>query len=415
MSNTFFSQVLDDPYYIGNNEYLSVITTGKVRVEGEVTRDFNKDAAAKAGLLRVNTKTKETAFIDLNACSEVGDRYRCVVVIDNIAYVMRTQKKHVDSVVRIAAVDLATNKVSMIEEKAVSIHGTETPKTFCGHFNFGRPIVVGKKIIYPPLNSGVIIVFDTETTSFVAHDVPDDTASIWCTYVPELNEVLFFPYGNKTTKLLVLNLTTNEHKFIDAPVASTFYNAFSHNGKAVGVPLTMGGVVDQMHFWVYDGKTVEAFEYFPTAHPTGNSMMGFKYGVEDNNVFYTHTCWNTGNELVKFDLTTNTVETVKTDFHLGAKPFVLNKEVYLFPSIQNPEMTDAPSSVFKVQGDKLVEEFKLPTNNVTYGPINNTDNSILLVPYRFDLNEDNKLSSVLTIVDLDTKSASTVNIELELE
>lgn len=415
MSNTFFSQVLDDPYYVGNNEYLSVITAGKVRVEGEVTRDFNKDAAAKAGLLRVNTKTKETTFVDFDVHSEEGDRYRCVVVVDNIAYVMRTQKKHVDSVVRIAAVDLATNQVTMIEEKAVSIHGTETPKTFCGHFNFGRPIVIGKKIVYPPLNSGVVIVFDTETTSFVSHDVPDDTASIWCTYVSELNEVVFFPYGNKTTKLLVLNLTSNQHKFIDASIASTFYNAFSHNGKAIGVPLTMGGIVDQMHFWVYDGKTVESFEYLTTAHPTGNSMMGFKYGVEDNNIFYTHTCGNTSNELVKFDLTRHSVETIKTDFHLGAKPFVLNNEVYLFPSIQNPEMANAPSSVFKIQGNKLIEEFKLPTNNVTYGPINNTDNSILLVPYRFDLNANNKLSSVLTVVDFDTKSAETVNIELELE
>jgi len=415
MSNTFFSHVLDDPYYIGNNEYLSVITTGKARVEGEATRDFNKDAAAKAGLLRVNTATKQTTFIDFNALSEVGDRYRCVVVIDNIAYVMRTQKKHVDSVVRIAAVDLATNKVTMIEEKAASIHGTETPKTFCGHFNFGRPIVVGKKIIYPPLNSGVAIVFDTETTKFVAHDVPNDTASIWCTYVPELNEVVFFPYGNKTTKLLVLNLTTNEHKFIDAPIASTFYNAFSHNGKAVGVPLSMGSAVDKMHFWVYDGAAVEAFEYLPSSTETNTGMMGFKYGVESDNVFYTHTCWNTGNELVKFDLINKTVETVKTNFHLGAKPFVLNKEVYLFPSIQNPGMTDAPSSVFKVQGNILVEDFALPTNNVTYGPINDSDNTILLVPYRFDLNDDNKLSSVLTIINLDTKSAETVDIELELE
>ena len=415
MSNIFFSHVLDDPYYIGNGEYLSVITTGKVRVEGEAVRDFNKDAAAKAGLLRVNTRTKETTFIDFNKHSEVGDRYRCVEVIDGIAYVMRTQKKHVDSVVRIAAVNLATNEVTMIEEKAVSIHGTETPKTFCGHFNFGRPITVGKKIIYPPLNSGVVIVFDTETTTFVAHDVPDDTASIWSTYVPELNEVVFFPYGNKTTKLLVLNLTTNEHKFIEAPVESTFYKAFTFNGKAIGVPLTMGGVVDKMHFWVYNGNSIEAFDYLPTAHPTGNSMMGFKYGVEDNNTFYTHTCWNTGNELVKFDLINNTMETVKTDFNLGAKPFVLNKEVYLFPSIQGPEMTDAPASVFKVQNDKIVEDFKLPTNNVTYGPINATDNTILFVPYRFDVNIDNKLSSVLTIVDLTTKSAETVNIELELE
>ena len=134
MSTTFFSQVLDDPYYVNSNEYLSVITSGKVRTEGEQARDINKDAAAKAGLLRVNTETNQTNFIDFHKYSEPGDRYRCVVVVDNIAYVMRTQKKHVDSIVRMAAVDLDTNEVTMIEEKAVSIHGTETPKTFCGHF-----------------------------------------------------------------------------------------------------------------------------------------------------------------------------------------------------------------------------------------------------------------------------------------
>lgn len=413
MSNTFFTHVLDDPYYIGDNEYLSVITTGKVRVEGETTRDFNKDAAAKAGLLRVNTQTKETVFIDFNKYSEAGDRYRCVEVVDGVAYVMRTQKKHIDSIVRIAAVDLATNEVTMIEEKAVSIHGTETPKTFCGHFNFGRPIVVGKKIVYPPLNSGVAIVFDTETRTFVAHDVPDDTASIWCTYVPELNEVVFFPYGNKTTKLLVLNLTTNEHKFIDAPVQSTFYNAFSRNGKAIGVPLNMGPT-NKMFFWVYDGKTIEALEYVPLAEDTNTGMMGFKYGVESDNVFYTHTCWNKGNELVKFDLTNKTVTSIKTDLPLGAKPFVANGEVFLFPSIQNPSMSDAPASVYKVAGSQLTEDFKLPTNNLTYGPINQSSKSILFVPYRFDL-VDNKLNSVLTIVDLENKSADTVNISLELE
>lgn len=414
MSTTFFSHVLDDPLYIGNNEYLSVITTGKARVEGEASRDFNKDAAAKAGLLRVNVKTKETTVVDFNAHSEIGDRYRCVVVIDNVAYVMRTQKKHVDSIVRIAAVDLTTNEVTMIEEKAVSIHGTATPKTFCGHFNFGRPIVVGKKIVYPPLNSGVVIVFDTETKSFVAHDVPDDTASIWSTYVPELNEVVFFPYGNKTTKLLVLNLTTNEHKFINAPVESTFYNAFSHNSKAIGAPLNMGST-DKMYFWVYNGTAVEAFEYLPSVGDTTTGMMGFKYGVEKDNVFYTHTCWEKGFELVKFDLINHTVETVKTDLALGAKPFISGNNVYLFPSIQNPQMTDAPASVFKVEGSKVVEQFKLPTNNITYGPINDSDNTILFVPYRFDLNADNNLSSVLTIVDLNTSSAETVNIELELE
>ena len=45
MSTTFFSQVLDDPYYVNSNEYLSVITSGKVRTEGEQARDINKDAA----------------------------------------------------------------------------------------------------------------------------------------------------------------------------------------------------------------------------------------------------------------------------------------------------------------------------------------------------------------------------------
>ena len=117
MSTTFFSQVLDDPYYVNSNEYLSVITSGKVRTEGEQHRDINKDAAAKAGLLRVNTETNQTEFIDFHKYSEPGDRYRCVEVVDNVAYVMRTQKKHVDSVVRMAAVNLDTNEVEMIEEK----------------------------------------------------------------------------------------------------------------------------------------------------------------------------------------------------------------------------------------------------------------------------------------------------------
>lgn len=414
MSNISFSQVLDDPYFIGNDEYIVVVTSGKVRAEGEASRDFNKDAAAKAGLLRVNTKTKQTTFVDLNAHSEPGDRYRGVEVVDGVAYIMRTQKKHVDSVVRIAAVDLATNQVQMIEEKAVSIHGTETPKTFCGHFNFGRPIVVGKKIIYPPLNSGVIIVFDTETKVTVAHDVPDNTASIFSTYIPELNEVVFFPYGNRTSKLLVLNLTTNEHRFVDAPVESTFYHAFTHNGKAYGSPLTMGGAVDKMYFWSYDGKTVEAYEYIPSASTTGTGMMGFKYGVKNDNTFYTHTCWNKGYALVKFDLENNTVESINTDMALGAKPFVLKDEVYLFPSIQNPKMSNAPASVFKVTGSKLVEDFKLPTNNVTFGPINTTGTSLLFVPFNFNL-EGTSLSSELTVVDLDTKQAQLIPVSLELE
>ena len=212
MNTTFFSHVLDDPLYIGNSEYVTVVTSGKVNVIGEA-RDVNKDAAAKAGMLRVNTKTGSTQFINFNALSEPGDRYRGAVEVNGVVYVMRTQKKHIDSVVRIAAVNLADNSVEMIEERAVSIHGTETPKTFCGHFNFGRPITVGNKIVYPPLNSGVVIVFDTETRQSVAHDVPNDFSSIWSTYVPATNEVVFFPYGNLTTRLLVLNLTTNEYSF----------------------------------------------------------------------------------------------------------------------------------------------------------------------------------------------------------
>lgn len=414
MSNISFSQVLDDPFYVGENEYISVVTSGKVRIAGESVRDFNKDAAAKSGLLRVNTKTKEVTFIDFSALSEPGDRYRGVEVVNNTAYVMRTQKKHVDSVVRIAAVNLTTNTVKMIEEKAVSIHGTESPKTFCGHFNFGRPIVVGSKIIYPPLNSGVIIVFDTETNTFVAHDVPDDTASIFSTYIPELNEVVFFPYGNKTTKLLVLNLTTNEHKFVEAPDSSTFYHAFTHNGKAYGSPLSMSNPTDTMYFWSYDGTSVHSYKYVPSSSLTGTGMIGFKYGVKHNNEFYTHTCWDEGHELVKFNLDNNSVTSIKTNKALGAKPFVLNNEVYLFPSIQNPKMGNAPASVFKVSGDSLTEEFELPTNNITFGPINESNTSVLLVPFEFSL-EGTTLNSELTVIDLENKQAETIPITLALE
>lgn len=414
MFKTFFSQVLDDPYYVNNNEYLSVITTGKVRVEGEQTRDINKDAAAKAGLLRVNTKTNETQFIDFHKHSEPGDRYRCVAVVDNTAYVMRTQKKHVDSVVRMAAVDLSTNNVEMIEEKAVSIHGTETPKTFCGHFNFGRPITVGKKIVYPPLNSGVIIVFDTETRQIVAHDVPDDTASIWGTYIPELNEVTFFPYGERTNKLLVLNLTTDEHKFVEAPNASAFYKTFAYEGKAIGVPLVMDDV-DLMHFWIYDGEKIDTVEYTPSATSSSTGMMGFKYGTMNEGLFYTHTCWDQGNELVKFDVANKTIESIKTDLPLGAKPVISNNSVYLFPSIGNPSMNNAPNKVYRIVDSELVNDFDLPTNNVTYGPINDSDQSVLMVPYRFDLNDNMKLETELTIIDLQDSKAHSINVELELE
>ena len=143
---------------------MSVITNGKARHEGEETRDFNKDAGARAGLLRINAD--KTTFVDFFDKSDNGDRYRGVAVVGNTAYVMRTQKDKVDSIIRVAAVDLTTNEVTMIEEKGVNVHGSETPKTFCGHFNFGRPITVGTKIIYPPVMSGMIIVFDTVANTF---------------------------------------------------------------------------------------------------------------------------------------------------------------------------------------------------------------------------------------------------------
>ena len=56
MSKIYFTNVLDDPYYVSNGIFLSVVTNGKVRVEGEESRDYNKDSAAKAGLLKIDTK-----------------------------------------------------------------------------------------------------------------------------------------------------------------------------------------------------------------------------------------------------------------------------------------------------------------------------------------------------------------------
>jgi hypothetical protein len=414
MSKTFFSHVLDDPLFVGNDEYITVVTTGKVNVSDSVERDFNKDAAAKAGLIRIDTKTKQSTFIDFYAISEPGDRYRGAVVVDNFVYVMRTQKKHVDSIVRIAKVDLNTNTVEMIEEKAVSIHGTETPKTFCGHFNFGRPVAIGKKIVYPPLNSGVVIVFDTETNVFVAHDVPNDYASIWSTYIPETNEVVFFPYGNLTTNLLVLNLTTNQCETKTALNAGTFYSAFSYNGTAYGVPLLMDAA-EKMYFWIYKDGEVSSLEYAASS-TEALGMVGFKYGTLDDSVFYTHTCWENGQELVKFDLNTKTVEIVKTDLALGAKPVSVNGSVYLFPSIQNTAMLDAPSSVFRLVNGQVMKEIDLPSNNISYSPINGAGDSVVLVPYKFDYNElSGKLEAPLTLVNLKNKSADAINLSLELE
>ena len=77
-------------------------------------------------------------------------------------------------------------------------------------------------------------------------------------------------------------------------------------------------------------------------------------------------------------------------------------------------MLDAPNSVFKLVNGQVVKEFDLPTNNISYGPINSNQGSVLFVPYKFDLN-NGKLDSVLTLVNLESNIANTINISLELE
>jgi hypothetical protein len=76
---------------------------------------------------------------------------------------------------------------------------------------------------------------------------------------------------------------------------------------------------------------------------------------------------------------------------------------------------DAAKEVYKIDGNSLVKHLDLPTTNLTYGPINDSDSSVLMVPYRFDLNESMKLDTELTIIDLDSNEAHSVNVELELE
>jgi hypothetical protein len=407
MLDAFFSHVLDDPIYIGNNEYLTIVTQGKNNnIEG-ITKDTNP----KAGILRVNADTGSYKFIDLYTHSESGDRYRAGVKVDNKVYIMRTQKQFVDSKVRIAVLNLDDNSVEMIVDDAVTIHGSPAPKLFCGHFNFGRPTLVGKKIVYPPLNSGVLIVFDTETKQFITADVTEKFSSIWSTFVTELNQVVFFPYGDVSDTIMTLDMATFETKFVKAPVASTFYNAFSKDGKAYGVPLMLGQA-DVMNFWTYDGSKITASEYTPFETETYGSM-GFKYGVVEEGKFITHTCWDKSKEVVKFDLATGTIERIKTDLELGATPVQFQDNVYLFPSIQSVVMQDAPSSVYKLENDVVVKAFDLPNNNVSYSPINGAGDKLLLVPYKFDFDQaDSKVTSQLTIVDLASKSAKSIDIEL---
>ena len=411
MSNTYFTQVLDEPYHLGNGEFLSVITNGKVRHEGEESRDFNKDAGARAGLLRVNAD--KTTFVDFFDKSENGDRYRGIAVVGNTAYVMRTQKDKVDSTIRVAAIDLTTNEVTMIEEKGVTVHGSETPKTFCGHFNFGRPITVGTKIVYPPIMSGMIIVFDTVANTFTVHETEEKFASIHSVYVKELNEVVFFPYGRTTNILLTLDMGTDKITSHMAPTNGAFYHVNTNGTKAVGAPLIMDQTTE-FNFWVYDGDTVKSVAYDSSSTDDMGGQMGFKYGTMNGNTLLTHTCWEGCKEFVSLNLDTLAIDSFETNESLGSKPVINAGDVYLFPSIQNPSMVNPTTKVFKVEGNAINEVMDLGTANITSGSINDTDSVTMLAPYKFDLS-DAGLGGDMAIVDLNTKTSKLLPVNLSLE
>jgi hypothetical protein len=388
-----------------------VITNGKVRHEGEESRDFNKDAGARAGLLRVNAD--KTTFVDFFDKSENGDRYRGIAVVGNTAYVMRTQKDKVDSTIRVAAIDLTTNEVTMIEEKGVTVHGSETPKTFCGHFNFGRPITVGTKIVYPPIMSGMIIVFDTVTNTFTVHETEEKFASIHSVYVEELNEVVFFPYGKTTNKLLTLDMETNTITAHEAPTNSAFYHVNTNGSKAIGAPLIMDGTTE-FNFWIYDGETVQSVAYDSSSTDDMGGQMGFKYGTMNGNTLLTHTCWEGCKEFVSLNLDTLAIDNFETNESLGSKPVINAGDVYLFPSIQNPSMINPTTKVFKVEGQSLTEIMDLGTANITSGSINDTDSVTMLAPYKFDFS-DAGLGSDMAIVDLNSKTSKLIPVNLSLE
>jgi hypothetical protein len=412
MSKIYFTNVLDDPYYVSNGIFLSVVTNGKVRVEGEESRDYNKDSAAKAGLLKIDTKNEKVKFIDFSSLSENGDSYRGVVVVDDYAYVMRTQKKHVDSKVRMAKVNLKDDSVEMFEDAAISIHGVETPKTFCGHFNFGRPIAVDGKIIYPPLNSGVIIVYDTSENKMISIDVADDAASIQSVYLKETNEVLFFPYGNTSNKLMVLSLTDHSVKYVSAPVDGSFYGAVSSGNKVVGLPLSMNETT-QLNFWIYNGSEIVTVPYTLDETASATGQLGFKYGVVIDNQLVAHSCWDRCQELISLNLDTLELTTTKTNNALGSTP-IAGKDIMLLPSVQHPSMTSVIGSAFTITNKELVESFKLETNNIYAGVSSYDNHKAVTVPFRFDL-EDNVLKSELMFVDTDNKTSKKISIELEIE
>lgn len=412
MSKIYFTNVLDDPYYVGNGIFLSVVTNGKVRVEGEASRDYNKDSGAKAGLLKIDTTNETVKFIDFGAHSEDGDRYRGVVVVGDYAYVMRTQKKHVDSKVRMAKVNLTTDCVEMFEDAAISIHGVETPKTFCGHFNFGRPIAVNGKIIYPPLNSGVVIVYNTAENKMISIDVDNDSASIQSAYLKETNEVLFFPYGNTTNKLMVLSLDDYSVRYILAPIDGSFYGAVSSGNKVVGLPLSMNET-NQLNFWIYNGVEITTVPYTLDETVSATGQLGFKYGVIIDNQLVAHSCWDRCQELISLNLDTLELTTTRTNNALGSTPIV-GKDILLLPSIQHPSMSSVINSAFTVTNKELVESFKLETNNIYAGMSSYDNHKAITVPFRFDL-ENDVLKSELMFIDTDTKTSKKIAIELEIE
>jgi hypothetical protein len=301
----------------------------------------------------------------------------------------------------------------MIEEKGVNVHGSETPKTFCGHFNFGRPITVGTKIIYPPVMSGMIIVFDTVANTFTVHETGEKFASIHSVYVESLNEVVFFPYGKTTDMLITLDLETNKITPHTAPTKSAFYHVNTNGNKAVGAPLIMDETTE-FNFWVYDGDTVKSVAYDSSSTDDMGGQMGFKYGTMNGNTLLTHTCWEGCKEFVSLNLDTLAIDSFETNESLGSKPVINAGDVYLFPSIQNPSMVNPTTKVFKVEGNAINEVMDLGTANITSGSINDTDSVTMLAPYKFDLS-DAGLAGDMSIVDLDAKTSKLVPVSLSLE
>jgi len=78
-------------------------------------------------------------------------------------------------------------------------------------------------------------------------------------------------------------------------------------------------------------------------------------------------------------------------------------------------MQEAPASVFTVTNGQVVKSFDLPTNNISYSPINGSGDKIVLVPYKFDYDQaSSKVKSTITVVDLKDKSAHGIDFTLDV-